>query len=534
MDVVDCYVDLSLKEALEDPTALLKKLDCGSFREMRWFSLKGVEEVCFEVVDFVAFPQGPKHSLLVLAVVEFTGKGCLLGTRLRVTTFLPMMVYFSCKNVGEDYASLSFDEPFTCSGAVTLLELSGKDFYARVVDASALPEYCRNVMNGISDGVIVSSRFGGHFSYRKLDDYRGFSNVDVFEVAKGESSNSLALARSLVLVKTVRNISCDAKPEGEIMRDLRAFGGFESVPKVYGELCYEREGTTEDSGRLVLCTCQQYLEDAVSCFNFGLECLSQHLKSGEHDVFGFSDGSMMGKMGTLLAQMHFAMAKCNSESTYVNDVEKTLLMEFQEAAHLASEKVSAFEGDVDDETLLHLCEEFKDTYPCLMRVSEEICRKFRSSYVSRCHQDMHLGQILISNGKLYVSDFEGEPMRSSYRKASVDTPLKDLASMLRSFSYLKDIALNSHENRTMAHEELLRRWEENARNSFLKGYIDKGVQLEGEFFASHNDWGASGLIVLFEVEKCLKEIVYELENRPEYVAIPLKHFKGLCNELVCE
>ena len=533
MDVVDCYVDLSLKEVIEDPTALLEKLDCGSFRELRWFSLKGVEEVRFEVVDFVAFPHGPKHSLLVLAVAEFTGRDGHLGVRSKVTTFLPMMVYFSCRDVGQDYASLSLDEAFVSPGATMLLEVSGKDFYARIVDASALPEYCRNVMNGISDEVIVSSRFGGCFSYRKLDNYRGFSNVDVFEVAKGESSNSLALARSLVLVKTARNISCDAKPEGEIMRDLRAFGGFESVPKVYGELCYEREEAWNGE-RLVLCTCQQYLEDAVSCFNFGLECLSQHLRSGEHDVFGFSDGSMMVKIGTLLAEMHFAMAKCNSESTCVNDVGAALFREFEEVAHLASEKVSTLEGNADDETISRLCEEFGNIYSDLMKASKEICGNFRDSYVSKCHQDMHLGQILISNGKLYVSDFEGEPMRSSYRKASVDTPLKDVASMLRSFSYLKVIALNSHENRTTSHEELLRRWEDKARKSFLKGYVDKGVRLESEFFASHNHWEASGLIVLFEVEKCLKEIVYELENRPEYVVIPLKHFKGLCNGLAGE
>ena len=234
----------------------------------------------------------------------------------------------------------------------------------------------------------------------------------------------MALARSLVLVKTARNISCDAKPEGEIMRDLRAFGGFESVPKVYGELCYEREEAWNGE-RLVLCTCQQYLEDAVSCFNFGLECLSQHLRSGEHDVFGFSDGSMMVKIGTLLAEMHFAMAKCNSESTCVNDVGAALFREFEEVAHLASEKVSTLEGNADDETISRLCEEFGNIYSDLMKASKEICGNFRDSYVSKCHQDMHLGQILISNGKLYVSDFEGEPMRSSYRKASVDTPLKD-------------------------------------------------------------------------------------------------------------
>ena len=523
MDVVDCYLDLSLQEVIEDPTALLEKIDCGSFRELRWFSLKGVEEVRFEVVDFVAFPHGPKHSLLVLAVAEFTGKDDHLGVRSKVTTFLPMMVYFSSRDVGRDYASLSLDESFVSPGATMLLEVSGKDFCARIVDASALPEYCRNVMNGISDEVIVSSHFGNCFSYRKLDDYRGFSNVDVFEVAKGESSNSLALARSLVLVKTARNISYDAKPEGEIMRDLRTFGGFESVPKVYGELCYERGGADRNHEKLVLCTCQQYLEDAVSCFNFGLECLSQHLRSGEHDVFGFSDGSMMVKMGTLLAEMHFAMAKCNCESTCVNSVGDTLFREFE---------VSTLEGNADDETMSRLCEEFGNSYPVLMKTSKEICGNFKVSYVSRCHQDMHLGQILISNGKLYISDFEGEPMHSSYRKASVDTPLKDLASMLRSFSYLKEIALNSHENRTMTHEELLRRWEENARKSFLEGYVTKGVRLEGEFFALHNDWETSGLIVLFEVEKCLKEIVYEFENRPEYVAIPLKHFKGLCNTLV--
>ena len=124
MDVVDCYVDLSLKEVIEDPTALLEKLDCGSFRELRWFSLKGVEEVRFEVVDFVAFPHGPKHSLLVLAVAEFTGRDGHLGVRSKVTTFLPMMVYFSCRDVGQDYASLSLDDALVTPGATMLLDVS--------------------------------------------------------------------------------------------------------------------------------------------------------------------------------------------------------------------------------------------------------------------------------------------------------------------------------------------------------------------------------------------------------------------------
>jgi maltose alpha-D-glucosyltransferase / alpha-amylase len=126
----------------------------------------------------------------------------------------------------------------------------------------------------------------------------------------------------------------------------------------------------------------------------------------------------------------------------------------------------------------------------------------------RHHGDYHLGQVLLANNDWYIIDFEGEPSRplaESRRKAS---PLRDVAGMLRSFSYAKWSATKGSD---------LDEWERDTRRAFIEAYA--AAAKDSGLFDSFED--VAGLVRLFELEKVLYELRYELGNRPDWVQVPL-------------
>jgi maltose alpha-D-glucosyltransferase/alpha-amylase len=134
---------------------------------------------------------------------------------------------------------------------------------------------------------------------------------------------------------------------------------------------------------------------------------------------------------------------------------------------------------------------------------------------TRHHGDYHLGQVLIANNDFVIIDFEGEPSRPLAETRRKHSPLRDVAGMLRSFSYAKWTARERAEAKDSAG---LDAWEAQVRQAFLKAYAETtGLSLED----------AGGLIRLAELEKVLYELRYEVNNRPAWVHVPLSGLLGL-------
>jgi maltose alpha-D-glucosyltransferase/alpha-amylase len=145
---------------------------------------------------------------------------------------------------------------------------------------------------------------------------------------------------------------------------------------------------------------------------------------------------------------------------------------------------------------------------------------------TRVHGDYHLGQVLRApNGELLVIDFEGEPTKPLDERREKTSPLRDVAGMLRSFAYAAATLAMREGTRLQTPLRELRtaRWERDARNAFLDGYLANGA---GGLLPSSAD-DTRRLIELFEAEKAFYELSYELNNRPAWVWIPMRGISKL-------
>jgi maltose alpha-D-glucosyltransferase/alpha-amylase len=139
----------------------------------------------------------------------------------------------------------------------------------------------------------------------------------------------------------------------------------------------------------------------------------------------------------------------------------------------------------------------------------------------RIHGDFHLGQALWTGSDFVIVDLEGEPTRPLSQRRFKRCPLRDVAGMLRSFHYAGEAALRHGRLRTEDTVLLgpwARAWPAWVSASYLGGYLDA---LRGSSLLPASPADIATLIDFYLLEKCIYEIGYELDNRPDWIVIPL-------------
>ncbi len=140
----------------------------------------------------------------------------------------------------------------------------------------------------------------------------------------------------------------------------------------------------------------------------------------------------------------------------------------------------------------------------------------------RIHGDYHLGQVLRVKSDFVILDFEGEPTRSLAERRAKKSPLKDVAGMLRSFSYAAYASLSGYTARHPGDATRLERWaqlwERSASAEFLRAYRQT---VSGSELVPANTEDFRVLLDVFLLDKVLYEVLYELNSRPAWVRIPL-------------
>jgi maltose alpha-D-glucosyltransferase/alpha-amylase len=141
---------------------------------------------------------------------------------------------------------------------------------------------------------------------------------------------------------------------------------------------------------------------------------------------------------------------------------------------------------------------------------------------TRHHGDLHLGQILLVANDFVMIDFEGEPARPLAERLAKHCPIRDVAGVVRSLSYAAETARRKvKQEKPEAYAVMsiyTREWEKAARARFLQGYLET---VAGCPSVPENRDLFNRILSLFCLEKALYEFSYELNNRPEWLEIPV-------------
>jgi maltose alpha-D-glucosyltransferase/alpha-amylase len=173
----------------------------------------------------------------------------------------------------------------------------------------------------------------------------------------------------------------------------------------------------------------------------------------------------------------------------------------------------------------------------IMKREKDLMNRFKdlletkiSALRIRCHGDYHLGQVLFSGSDFIIIDFEGEPARPITERRIKRSALSDVAGMLRSFHYAAQAALLRRPENGIPPEtaaemdhwaEFWQRW---VSAEFLKSYLHKVGETR---FIPGSRSELRILLGALLLEKAVYELSYELNNRPEWVEIPLRGIRQL-------
>ncbi|HEX6809796.1 MAG TPA: hypothetical protein VF118_17545 [Gemmatimonadaceae bacterium] len=338
------------------------------------------------------------------------------------------------------------------------------------------------------------------------------------DVSRAEQSNTSVRFGDRAMLKLFRRLEHGENPDVEIGTFLTTHTTFQHTPAVLGVIHYgDAAGASYVTGML-----SRFVIGARDGWAIALDEARAALRSAPGDA-ATAFASEASHIGRMTRDLHAALASSPDTPGFrIDPVSLGDATQWERAARVAIEDALTLLGERAG-TLPKPHQAMARAIAgrraaALGRLGDVVVR-VRSSLASggggtlrktRHHGDYHLGQLLRGEeGVWFIVDFEGEPSRPLAERRTLSSPLRDVAGMLRSFAYASATAAAERgalgvDART---EIAAARWERDVRAAFLAGYD-----------ASADD----PLVALFEMEKLFYELRYELNNRPEWVWIPLR------------
>jgi trehalose synthase-fused probable maltokinase len=364
------------------------------------------------------------------------------------------------------------------------------------LDGLADPALARELVHAIRSGLTLQGD-EGVVEFRPLEGFAGLGRemTDARSVGAEQSNTSIVFDDELIL-KVFRRLEPGINPELEMLRFLTEHE-FPNIAALGGWYAYSGGPTTATLGIL-----QEYVRDGRDGWALGLEEVRV-----DPDTFL----EQLHRLGEVTGEMHTVLASDQSDSAFCPETPSV-------------EALGLLTATVDEEiakVFLTLPEDDEQVAPIVGR-GEEVREQLRLltyagsvGRVIRTHGDYHLGQTIWADGDWVILDFEGEPARTLAERRRKRSPLRDVAGMLRSFAYLSISAGGAED------------WESQARNRFLDGYlatVDSALLPSGQAAIER-------MLAVYELEKAVYELRYELDNRPDWVGIPVAGIQRLIEQV---
>lgn len=369
-------------------------------------------------------------------------------------------------------------------------------------------------------------------------------NVDDIHLASHDQSNTTINFAHQILLKFYRHMEKGTNPELEIGSFLNRHTNFKKTPPLLAHIDYTvgKQHTTLALASIFIphqSDAWQYTLNAVSLFfetilaqpdNIQLPCppsqlLGQidesSLELAQNLLGSFSQSAF--QLGECTAQMHLALASTTESNLFMPEPftpfdQRGLSQSAQTGLHKV---IQAFKGKINQ-----IADADKPIIQAVLDNEANLYNHIKTIQTTpiggqkiRCHGDCHLGQILFTGKDFIILDFEGEPKRALTERKLKKTPLKDVASLLRSFHYAVSTVVRKKFSHDPLHPilQISQFWYQWVCWIFLKGYLE--TTSTAAFLPSNTDQLLS-LLRLCLLDRITYEILYEMNNRPEWISIP--------------
>ena len=447
-----------------------------------------------------------------------------------------------------------------------------------VYDAFWDSAFCRSIVKAMGSDLVLPVH-GGRLAFTHTGAFAEAGGVEVRSARHPsfEQSNSIVILDEKLVLKCYRRLRQGINPEIEVGRFLTDVSPYPNIAPVLGALQF-----LDDAGRpTALAVLQRYIHNQGSGWNYVIEYLRRFLDqqltvepdeaqaalpgpaaapaadattvasaavpvqapasaraaaaapaagaaamSASASTPHASFLTLVAMIGQRTGELHRALAVTSGDPAFDPEPVSTDDVAAWIAAVVAEvdqtfDQLAQRQGDLPPpvraaaERLLAMRESVKSRIAALAPRTLTFTK-------TRFHGDFHLGQLLVVEHDFIVVDFEGEPFRPMDERRRKHSPLRDVAGMLRSFSYAAAIALDEatgdrpgDRGRAAAH---MTRWERETAAAFLTAYA-RAVGGASSYPSDPVD--VARLTDLFVLEKALYEVRYELGSRPDWVRIPI-------------
>lgn len=510
------------------------------FSKLRWFGGKGRVVESMTIIRSTSIPLPENSALFLLIEVSYQ-------SGLPDTYFLPVAF-------GKENLALKLKDH--CPKAVICnMRVNGEDgilydaLYGIESQEYLVKQLGSNHKISLAEGDVVF--FGNDVLKQHIERQENIKP----RVLSGEQSNTSLVYGNKFFLKIYRKVDRAMNPDLEISHFLSQQGKFKNIPAFVGSIEWYY-----DRGSMVLGLMQEMVDSSGDAWTFMLERLDNFNdrileqppgttepppKVGSFiDPISYDevpekmkellDGNIAEKarvLGIRTGEMHKALAAGQSLDFKPEDYS----LHYQRSLFAGLQTLVRGTFQSQSKNLMKLSDSVRSEAIEVLEMKNEILQVLKNIYKHkidvtkiRIHGDFHLGQVIYTGKDFILTDFEGEPARSYSERRLKRSPLRDVAGMIRSFHYAAYASLFlDNQIRKSDFPRLIPyidQWYHYMSQFFMRAYLET---VQGSSFIPKNKEDLQILMRTFLLEKAIYELNYELNNRPDWVVIPLRGIKSL-------
>ncbi len=535
-------------------TAALRKESKGKLeralpefiRKRRWFQGRN-RRITSAVIEEV-LRGGAAHTRFCLALVK-----------VQYTEGVPEEYFLPLGYAGEESeSSAPTDAP---RAPICRITFKDRDETGYIYDAGSDPDFAPRLFEMIAGRKSLKGWIG-HMVGKPSKAFKTLRNSvsDSLEPSFPPTNSlhtSVFLGDRFVL-KMYRRVEHGVNSEAEIGRFL-ARKAFPFAAPFAGELEYRR--SPKQGEPMIPAVLHGYVHNEGDAWSYTLDRLNQYLEemparrpnpddlqippayasASEHadlpEICYDSIGSYLEfarLLGERTAQLHTTLASDDDDPAFSPEPFTALHQRsmFQSMRTLSNQVFSQLKQLISGlpDHARTAAEEIVDREPDALKVFGAVLYEKFSTVRIRCHGDYHLGRILCAGADVVVTDFGGEPTRSLSERRIKRSPLRDVAGMLRSFHYAAYAALFEQREAGLLRDEeaygdlLIRFWSAWVGVAFLRSYMAAAGRAP---FVPKSSAELRTMLNVYVLEKAVYELGYELNNRPQWIKIPLEGIRRI-------